>query len=146
MQITEVLTNDFSEEILSLHMENITLHQKERPDYYTPQKDPKAILQDFMKWKRMFILEDNDKKIIGLVIFQEKDQQKGILRINEIVIHHEYRHLWYGKLLINFVKDRWKRNNYKKLELNCWSFNKDAQQTYYHLGMNIQRMIFECNI
>ena len=41
----------------------------------------------------MFILEDNDKKIIGLVIFQEKDQQKGILRINEIVIHHEYRHL-----------------------------------------------------
>ena len=63
--------------------------------------------------------------------------------IDEIIIDNDYKKKGYGKKLIMEVAKFAEKNNCKRIELNCWSFNRDALKFYEKIGFIQQRIIFE---
>ena len=63
--------------------------------------------------------------------------------IDEIIIDDDYKKKGYGKKLIKEVTKFAEKHNCKRIELNCWFFNRDALKFYEKIGFIQQRIIFE---
>ena len=46
-------------------------------------------------------------------------------------------------MLIDKAKTIATENHCKRIELDCWIFNKNALDVYEHIGFNKQRILFE---
>ena len=72
-----------------------------------------------------------------------KDKVTKTIWIEEIIIDGNYRNKGYGKKMIEQINTFAKENECTRIELNCWSFNKNAINFYNKLGFAEQRVIFE---
>ena len=66
--------------------------------------------------------------------------------IDELVVYKDNRHSGNGKKLMEKIKEIAKKENCKRVEFCCWSFNQNAMEMYKHIGYKEQRSVLEMNL
>lgn len=133
--------------LLDLYIDGFKYHYKGRPDVFL-DKDEKKLKDDLMNTihnSNVLILENN-KKILGYVIYQIKEKHNKIMWIDELVVDKNSRKMGNGKNLMEKVKERAKEEGCKRVEFCCWSFNQNAMDMYKHIGFKEQRVILEMDL
>ena len=146
MKIRKANINDINNNLLNLYIEGYNMHYENRKDMFLKKSDDdlKSYLINTLKNSSEIILViEIDNKIIGYAAIQYKGKLEKYLWINEIIIDSDYRNKGYGKKLIDEINLFAFKNNCKRIELNCWSFNEEALKFYEKIGFNQQRIVFE---
>lgn len=133
--------------LLDLYIDGFKYHYKGRPDVFL-DKDEKKLKDDLMNTihnSNVLILENN-KKILGYVIYQIKEKHNKIMWIDELVVDKNSRKMGNGKNLMEKVKEIAKEEGCKRVEFCCWSFNQNAMDMYKHIGFKEQRVILEMDL
>lgn len=143
------------EEISSILLEVADLHEKGRPDVFKSKT-----LEKIKKYVSKSLIDNNSKvivyeeeNILGVIIYKTKivENHKSlknskILWIDEIGVKEGYKKHGIGKKLMLYAKEEAKKDSCDRLELNCWSFNKNAIEFYKKIGMKEQRINLEFEI
>ncbi|MBD3378331.1 GNAT family N-acetyltransferase [candidate division KSB1 bacterium] len=72
------------------------------------------------------------KQIIGY-LFMQQDDVRGFMEINDLVVDSDFRHLGYGKLLVNHAQTK---TSY--LKLNADATNIKLVEFYQNLGFQVE--------
>ena len=156
MEIREARIED-KKELIELLIQAQELHCKNRPDIFkkTTKKEVESEVIEVLESKeRKMIVAVNDKeKVCGLVIFRIKEvenhinlENAKILYVEKIVVDKKCQRQGVGTLLIQEINKIARKLNCNRIELSCWSFNKEAIEFYKAQGMNIQRLNMEIEV
>lgn len=156
MQIRQAKIED-KKELIELLMQAQELHCKNRPDIFkkvTKQDVESEVIQVLESEDRKMIIAVNDKeKVCGLVIFRIKEVENHInlknakiLYVGKIVVDKKCQRQGVGTLLMQEINKFAKELKCNRMELSCWSFNKEAIEFYKSQGMNIQRLNMEIEV
>lgn len=146
MNIRKVKEIDIENNLLDLYIKGFNMHYENRKDIF-PKRTSEELKEDLIKRinnqeETIFVIEDNNK-ILGYTSIEIKNKVSKTIWINEIMVDTNHQNKGYGTLLINEIYKFAEENNAKRIELNCWSFNKEALKFYNKLGFKEQRIIFE---
>ena len=83
-----------------------------------------------------YILEDDDKNEIGVVVFEHLNHSKRT-RIWDIMVHTQYLRQGYGSYLLKFVEERARKNKQRSLVLECQNTNTKAVDFYMKNGFEL---------
>lgn len=122
------------------------MHYKKRPDKFTLKDDERYFLLikgTIEAGYNIFLVAIDDEKFIGYIEYTIIEKIDKVAYINQFYVEDEYRKKGVGKALMDEVEKEAMKNKCSKIELNCWSFNQNALDFYYHLGYNNQRVILE---
>lgn len=156
MQIRQAKIED-KKELIELLMQAQELHCKNRPDIFkkvTKQDVESEVIQVLESEDRKMIIAVYDKeKVCGLVIFRIKEVENHInlknakiLYVGKIVVDKKCQRQGVGTLLMQEINKFAKELKCNRMELSCWSFNKEAIEFYKSQGMNIQRLNMEIEV
>jgi len=81
-----------------------------------------------------FIVAEKNNNVIGYIIAYENG---GFLDFNSMAVNKKYRGLGIGRLLVNFMLNRFKKRGLKKASLEVRPTNKIALAFYQNLGFKI---------
>lgn len=148
MQIRIATSQDLEGPLLELFQENVLFHYQRRPDYFFNgnKETCQNFLQKAINNQTFLLLENEEGKIVGFVYYLFKNEGKNIIWISELYIAEGERKKGYGKLLIDEIKKIGKEKGCSALEFTCRWFNQNALEMYSHIGMQLQRVIFETNL
>lgn len=156
MKIREARIED-KKELIELLMQAQELHCKNRPDIFkkvTKQDVESEVIQVLESEDRKMIIAVNDKeKVCGLVIFRIKEVENHInlknakiLYVGKIVVDKKCQRQGVGTLLMQEINKFAKKLKCNRMELSCWSFNKEAIEFYKAQGMKVQRLNMEMEV
>ena len=83
-----------------------------------------------------YVLENNDKREIGVVVFEHLGYSKRT-RIWDISVHTQYLRQGYGSYLLRFVEDNARKLNQRALVLECQNTNSNAIDFYLKYGFEL---------
>ena len=140
--------NDIEKGLLELFIEGYKHHLKGRPDIFLnlSNEELKEELTNQFDETNIIIISD-EEKIVGFISYKIKQKnKKKLLYVKELVIKESYRNKGLASKLMNEMNLIAKKEKCSRIELNCWSFNKNALEMYEHLGYKKQRVIYELEI
>ena len=146
MNIRVANANDIDSNLLKLYIEGFNMHYEKKKDIFvkkTKEELKNDLINTLKSTEEIILVIEINNIIIGYVKFKYNTKATKFIWIDEIVIDNDYKKKGYGKTLITEVTKFAKENNCKRIELNCWSFNKDALRFYEKIGFVQQRIIFE---
>lgn len=114
------------------------MHYENRKDIFvkrTNEKLRKDLINVLKNLDEIILVVENNDVIIGYVKFKYTTKVTKSIWIDEIIIDDDYKKKGYGKKLIKEVTKFAEKNNCKRIELNCWFFNRDALKFYEKLGL-----------
>lgn len=129
------------------------LHHAGRPDLYGGQA--KYDLTQVEKMladpdKIIFVAANEQNDVLGYIIaypierhLPDADEPQYTLYIDDLCVDSACRGNGIGKALLLFMRDYAKDNQFFNVELNVWTFNKDAVRFYERCGMTEQRRRME---
>ena len=85
-----------------------------------------------------FVVAENANNIVGYIIAYDKG---GSVDFNSMAVDKKYRGLGIGRLLVNFMLDRFKKDGLKKASLEVRATNEIAISFYKNLGFEIEEII-----
>lgn len=145
------------EQMVSILEQISKLHYENRPSIFKEKSKAEIekmavdLINDIDK--KIIITTDNKSKIYGLLVYKIKKvkehinlKDSKILWVKELGVDEKYRKRGIGKKLLEEAEKIAKELKCKRIELNCWNFNKDAIKFYKSIGMNTQRKIMEKEI
>lgn len=138
-------------------LEEQELHCKNSPDIFkkvTKQDVESEVIEVLESKEGKMIVAVNDKeKVCGLVIFRIKEVENHInlknakiLYVGKIVVDKKCQIKGVGTLLMQEMNKIAKELKCNRMELSCWSFNKEAIEFYKAQGMKVQRLNMEIGI
>lgn len=136
-------------DLISLCKKGNDMHYEVRPDKFTYKEDDmyfQMIRRSIELGYNIFLVAVEDDKFIGYIYYTILEKKDKIAYIEQFYVEEEYRNKGVGKALMNEVEKIASNNKCDKVELNCWSFNQNALDFYYHLGYKNQRVILEKEI
>lgn len=147
--IRELLPNDY-DEVLKLDYQIHEIHLKNRPDIYNDENPlPYGYFNRIINSGYNYVYEINGK-IVGLIIGVINEsidipiyKKRKVLFIDDLVVDKNYRHQEIGTKLYLTVKKKALENHLDGIELNVWSFNKDALKFYEKIGLKMKNIIME---
>lgn len=156
MKIREARIED-KKELIEMLMQAQELHCKNRPDIFkkTNKKEVESEVIEVLESEEIkMIVAVNDKEMAcGLVIFRIKEVENHInlknakiLYVGKIVVDKKYQRQGVGRLLIQEINKIAKELKCSRMELSCWSFNKEAIEFYKAQGMKVQRLNMEMEV
>ena len=154
MEIRKAKQDDYKK-LLKLIFQVHKLHYENRPDiYYSLNPFSVEYFNNLLNDKDSFIyVYEDQNNIKGLIIGYLKETKlstilkpRKVYYIDNIVVDEKERKKGIGKNLYNYLKEEAKENNINSIELNVWSFNKDAIEFYKSIGMKEQCIKFEDRI
>lgn len=139
--------NDIENGLLTLFIEGYRIHQNGRPDIFENLSDAdlRLDLKLTLENKEVLVLLVNDN-IVGYLSYIVKGLHSKKIHIEQLVIAKNYQKQGLGKRLIEEVRLLANNLNCKRIELNCWLFNENAQAMYEHIGFQKQRIVYEMPI
>ncbi len=149
MNIRVATFNDIDNNLLNLYIEGFNIHYENRKDIFkkkTNEELKNELIDNLNNKERKFLVIELNNNIIGYAIFEYKYKSTNSLWIDQIIIDKSYRNKGYGKKIMDELSKFTLKNNCKRIELNCWSFNKNALEFYEKLGFIKQSVILERNI
>ena len=146
MIIREAKKEDLNNNLLSLYVQGFRFHYNGRPDVFSNKTDEQLKDSLLKELDELNFLVLEDTVIKGYIAYHIKNKHDKILWIDQLVIDEKYRGKGYGKELIDKLKEIAKDEKCKRIELDCWSFNKNAIDMYKHIGFDEQRVMLEINI
>ena len=130
------------------------LHCKNREDIFkkvTKQEVESEVIE--VEDRKMIVAANDKDKVCGLVIFRIKEVENHInlknakiLYVGKIVVDKKCQRQGVGTLLMQEINKIARKLNCNRIELSCWSFNKEAIEFYKAQGMNIQRLNMEIEV
>ena len=156
MEIKKVEIED-KEQIVELLMQMQGLHCKNRPDIFkkVTQKEVESEVIEVLesKERKMIVAVKDKEKVCGLVIFRIKEVENHInlknakiLYVGKIVVDKKCQRQGVGTLLMQEINKIAKELKCSRMELSCWSFNKEAIEFYKAQGMKVQRLNMEIGV
>lgn len=156
MQIRQAKIED-KKELIELLMQVQELHCKNSPDIFkkvTKQDVESEVIEVLESEEIKMIVAVNDKEMAcGLVIFRIKEVENHInlknakiLYVGKIVVDKKCQRQGVGRLLIQEINKIAKELKCSRMELSCWSFNKEAIEFYKAQGMKVQRLNMEMEV
>ena len=146
MNIRIANDNDIDSNLLKLYIEGYNLHYENRKDIFIKKTNvelKKDLINVLKSTEEIILVIENNNIIIGYVKFKYNTKATKSIWIDEIIIDNDYKKKGYGKMLITEVTKFAEKNNCKRIELNCWSFNRSALKFYEKTGFIQQRIVFE---
>ena len=142
--------------ILKLLESILALHHSGRPDIFrnAGSKYTYEELENIISDEKtpVFVADDANGNILGYAFCIEKEignnalQDRKILYLDDLCVDETKRGSGTGKLLMEHIKKYAKEINADNLELNVWSFNKQAISFYEHMGFTVQKSTMEIKI
>lgn len=130
------------------------LHCKNREDIFkkvTKQEVESEVIE--VEDRKMIVAANDKDKVCGLVIFRIKEvenhinlENAKILYVGKIVVDKKCQRQGVGTLLIQEINKIARKLNCNRIELSCWSFNKEAIEFYKAQGMKVQRLNMEIGV
>ena len=156
MQIRQAKIED-KKELIELLMQAQELHCKNRLDIFkqiTKKETESEVIEVLESEERKMIVAVNEKgKVCGLVIFKIKEVENHtnlknakILYVGKIVVDKKCQRQGVGTLLMQEMNKIAKELKCNRMELSCWSFNKEAIEFYKAQGMKVQRLNMEIEV
>lgn len=156
MEIREAEIKDV-EQMVSILEQISKFHHENRPNIFKEKSkiEMEKVVIDTINDvdKKIIIATDDESKIYGLLICKIKEvkghinlKNTKILWIEELGVDEKHRKKGIGKQLLKGAEKIAKELKCKRIELNCWNFNKDAINFYKSIGMKTQRKIMEKEI
>lgn len=147
MYVRETKIDDINNNLLDLYIDGYNIHYEGRKDIFS-NKNKEELENDLYELlnsndEKVYVLVDNNT-IVGYLAFKIK--HNNTIWIDQFIIDKKYRNKGYGKFFIDEIFKYAKDNKYKRVELNCWIFNKEALNFYEELGFEQQRIILEKNL
>ena len=145
--IREATKTDINNGLLNVFIEGYRFHQNGRPDIFINLNNEdlrEDLLKNFETLSFLVILEDNN--IVGYLAYEIKGRRAKKLHLDQLVISESFRGKGLGKKLMIEIKNITTKNNCNRIELDCWTFNKNALSFYEHLGFKKQRILYEMKI
>ncbi len=98
-------------------------------------------------WYNIVWLYKNDE-IISLIWFRfyEYFSCGKFLIIDDFVTHEEYRNMWFGTIIFNWIIEYAKTNNCSEIQLDSNITRYKAHKFYMNMGMKITNHHFSLNI
>lgn len=131
------------------------LHRKGEPTIFKKfSKELEEHVKDFIGTEnKMLLVVEGENKICGFAMIEIVKKpataylyERTYLEIHELGILKTCQNKGYGKQLINKVIEIAKDNHIQQIELNAWSFNKNALGFYKKLGFETYREYFRLKI
>ena len=138
--------NDVDSNLLNLYIEGFKTHYENRKDIFTAKTDEELkndLINVLRNPEKIVLVIEVENAIIGYVEFKYSTKATKSIWIDEIFVDNDYKRKGYGRMLIEEVSKFAKKNNCKRIELNCWSFNENALKFYKNIGFIQQRIVFE---
>ena len=135
--------------LISLSKKGNDMHYDVRPDKFNKRNDEdyyKMIYATIERGYNPYLVAIIDDKFVGYMEYTILDRKDKVAYIDQFYVDEEYRKKGVGKALMNELEKIAKDIKCDKIELNCWSFNENALDFYYHLGYKNQRVILEKEI
>lgn len=144
---------DELERVNELRREVNQLHAAGRPDIFRP-----GFCDELRDRVRQLsegpdtdvIVAVSDGKICGFAAVRYVDRPESpymcarrYYHIEEFGVDHAFRRMGVGRALIGFCLAEAKNKNFPKLELDVWSFNRDALEFYEAVGFSTYRQYME---
>ena len=141
-------------QILELLLQINILHKNHRPDIFNgpTTKYTEEELKELVNNKEFIINVYEDGIVLGYTISKIRYYDSNTLKkrciywIDDFCIDEKYRHQGIGKKLFEYSKKQAEEYHCDSIELNVWSFNRDAVEFYEHLGMTNRSQIMELKI
>lgn len=144
ISVRKATFNDIDNGLFSAFIEGYRHHQNGRPDRFKDLSNDvlkKELIDNFDSISIIVAL--NDEKVVGYLKYNVAEKSVRKLFIEQFAIIKDFRGKEIGKILMQEVKNIAIKNNCDRIELDCWTFNKDAISMYEHMGFTKQRIRFE---
>lgn len=114
----------------------------------------RGFVKEIAEYIKEFISSDNKKllvceeggKILAFAMLEFTVKPENVYRfeqkyvdVQELGVLEGYKSKGYGKMLVEEIKKIAKDSGYPKIELNVWSFNKNALKFYEKMGFEEYR-------
>lgn len=152
IQIRNMILQDY-EKILEMLNDLHVEHVSHRPDIYLPSQEAishKEFSEIVCSSEYIARVAVSEQEIVGFAVGKVKMTPEDPLikshktvYIDEIYVLPAFRKNKVGKELLSCLEAVADEINADRIDLNVWSFNKDAINFYEKVGMSIQRVVFE---
>lgn len=147
--IREIVKEDY-DKVLELAHEVHLIHLENRPDIYNDACSlPYNRFLEMLESGYNYAYEENGN-ILGIILGEVVEsaniplfKKRRILFIDDIAVTKNYRNKKIGTKLYLTVKEKAIKDNLDSIELNVWSFNKDAIAFYQKLGLREKNIKME---
>ena len=91
-------------------------------------------IKNFFEKDDMYTLEIN-KTVIGFCVCEKKNREK--IYLSELWIDKKHQNKRFGKEIMNFIEDKYKKNGYKEISLVA-DKNANASKFYEKIGYKVK--------
>lgn len=137
---------DDSKRICELLEYIFKFHHKNRNDLFVSSKFNLEEVNKLINSEnyKIFVC-DKSNYVVGYVFIKNiiAKNNKKVLYVEDLCVDELYQSLGIGRALMEKVKEYAVENDYDRVELNVYSFNKNAVKFYKSLGYTPQRVEME---
>ena len=152
MKIRKMKINDY-ESVQKLQHQGYLLHSEARPDLYIQNANSfnfEYFVEQLNNKNTINLVYEENKEIVAILLAQFKKpsnapfiKKRKVIFIDSIVVNQNYQKMGIGRRMMEYLENIAKKKKFESIELNVYSFNKDAQKFYKSLGMSEKSSIFE---
>ncbi len=132
------------------------LHVAGKPDVFKPGFGDELRSYLYVIWndpKQRIVVAEGGGSICGFAVLNHivKPEnpymfERNFLDIDEFCVDAHFRRHGVGNAMIGFIRDYAKTQGFSRIELNMWSFNRDALAFYEATGFQTYRRYMEMEI
>jgi ribosomal protein S18 acetylase RimI-like enzyme len=145
--IKEASIEDINKGLLEVYIEGYRYHHNGRPDIFINLSDDtlkEDLIKGFEEFKYLIAIEN--EKVVGYLAYKIKEKHSKKLHVDQLIVTEENRRKGIGKKLMDYAEQIANKENCDRLELDCWTFNKNALNMYENIGFDRQRIMYEKKI
>ena len=145
--IKEASIEDINKGLLEVYIEGYRYHQNGRPDIFINVSDDtlkEDLIKGFEEFKYFIAIEN--EKVVGYLAYKIKEKHSKKLHVDQLIVTEKNRRKGIGKKLMDYAEQIANKENCDRLELDCWTFNKNALNMYENIGFDRQRIMYEKKI
>ena len=144
--------NDY-DSVRKLYNQIYLLHLEGRPDLYLKDVEYfnfEYFVEQLNNKNTINLVYEENKEIVGFILAQYKKPSKApfirkrkVIFIDNIVVDELHKKMGIGRRMMEYLEHIAKKKNVESIELNVYSFNKEAQKFYKTLGMSEKSSVYE---